>query len=849
MSSRTPREAWLGVGARVLVAAGLLLLSTPPSPVHADAGYRDFHFGTSVNSTPTGEKPESKLWWNDGSWWGCLWDPGASRYSIYRLDLGSQSWVNIGTPVDPRKSTKCDALWDGTRLYIVSHVFTSNPGSASTSSSARLYRYRYEAGAYVLDAGFPVLVNSSKSEALVLAKDSTGQLWITWVQGGKVKVNRSLGDDWTWGTPFDLPTQGNATSSDDISGVVTLGGAIGILWSNQSDGRFYFSTHLDGSADGDWQPREDALADAALGQVADDHLNVKLSCDLSGNLYAVVKTGLTESDDPLIYVLRRQATGEWSRHVFGTKAEDHTRPILCIDGEASVAYVFAQSDKSGRGIVYMKSAGLADLQFPPGMGTPFIESSEDRKVNNPTTGKHCVGGATGIVVLASDEGTRYYLHNYLPLGGDAPVIASFSPTSGTVGTEVTISGSRLTGATEVAFNGTPAGAFVVDSPSQIRAVVPAGATTGRIRVTTPDGVALSPSDFTVIVAPTIASFDPGSGPVGTEVTLSGEGFSGTTEVAFAGVASASFAVDHDGQVRAPVPSGAGTGKIRVTNAAGSGESAEDFVVTEGPAEIVLQSVHDAQVRSASPDKNYGQLVTLRILNDDPTFYSYVKFDVPSLAGTVQEATLRLFVVDPSDVGGAVHPVSNHYKGTTTDWTEDGITWNNAPPIELAAVDSLGPVAVDTWAEFDVTAAVMGSGPHSFVCRSRSTNSAYFSSGEGSNPPELRLRVAASSQAGPARALASTAPASWGLHPVFPNPFRLETGIAFELPRAASVRLVVYDMQGRLVRRLVDSWLPAGRHEARWDGRDGEGTGVPNGVYFVRLEVQDRAMSRKVLLLR
>ena len=55
----------------------------------------------------------------------------------------------------------------------------------------------------------------------------------------------------------------------------------------------------------------------------------------------------------------------------------------------------------------------------------------------------------------------------------------------------------------------------------------------------------------------------------------------------------------------------------------------------------------------------------------------------------------------------------------------------------------------------------------------------------------------------------------------PNPFNPQTTIAFDLARAQSVRLEVFDLRGRLVRRLQDGVLAAGRHEVRWDGRDDE----------------------------
>ena len=62
------------------------------------------------------------------------------------------------------------------------------------------------------------------SETLVLAKDSTGQLWVTWNQSDDVWVNRTTTDDVTWGSPFVLPVQGNSTSSDDITAVMAFNG-------------------------------------------------------------------------------------------------------------------------------------------------------------------------------------------------------------------------------------------------------------------------------------------------------------------------------------------------------------------------------------------------------------------------------------------------------------------------------------------------------------------------------------------------------------------------------------------------------------------------------------------------
>jgi IPT/TIG domain len=78
----------------------------------------------------------------------------------------------------------------------------------------------------------------------------------------------------------------------------------------------------------------------------------------------------------------------------------------------------------------------------------------------------------------------------------APTITSFSPTSGLVGTTVTINGAGFTGATLVKFAGTSA-TFVINSDTKITTTVPTGASTGRISVTTPSGSATSSKVFTV----------------------------------------------------------------------------------------------------------------------------------------------------------------------------------------------------------------------------------------------------------------------------------------------------------------------------------------------------------------
>ena len=87
-----------------------------------------------------------------------------------------------------------------------------------------------------------------------------------------------------------------------------------------------------------------------------------------------------------------------------------------------------------------------------------------------------------------------------------------------------------------------------------------------------------------------------------------------------------------------------------------------------------------------------------------------------------------------------------------------------------------------------------------------------------------------------------------LLPIAPNPFRSRATVAYELPEAGDVRLRVFDIQGRLVASLEESFVGAGRHESTWNGGDLSGRPVRPGAYFVRLDTAVFHGTQKVMLL-
>jgi uncharacterized repeat protein (TIGR03803 family) len=147
---------------------------------------------------------------------------------------------------------------------------------------------------------------------------------------------------------------------------------------------------------------------------------------------------------------------------------------------------------------------------------------------------------------------------------------------GTTGQTVGILGSGLTGTSAVKF-GSGSASFTVVSDSYVTAVVPPGGTAGFVTVTTPSGTFTSNQKFNVV--PTITGIAPGSGPVGSQVSITGAALLGASVVKFGGVKATSFTVNSGTSITATVPTGALTGKVLVTTAGGTASSKTVFTVT------------------------------------------------------------------------------------------------------------------------------------------------------------------------------------------------------------------------------------------------------------------------------
>jgi arylsulfatase A-like enzyme len=364
-----------------------------------------------------------------------------------------------------------------------------------------------------------------------------------------------------------------------------------------------------------------------------------------------------------------------------------------------------------------------------------------------------------------------------------------------------------------------------------------------------------------ISPPVVSSFEPTQGSPGIEVIIFGEHFATVTEVAFNGT-KASFVVDSDTTILAQVPIDATSGRISVTAQGSIGSSPSEFTVIADsipPSQtLIFRPTEDASVWEKKPTRNYGSDPVLRVRhNPRVKAISYFKFSITGLVGEISSAKLRFHVADGSDDAGSVYLTSTNFVNSGIPWVEGDLTWENAPSVTGNALSSQGASEPGETIEFDVAEAVTGNGVVSFAVVNESNDALMLSSKESAQPPELVITtkdasttLARTSVTDPSSSsISQSAQASDNIQllPSFPNPFNLTTRIQYRLTETEHVRLLIYNIRGREVRRLVEAEQSAGLKTVWWNGTDRLGREIGSGIYLVRLRVGSQTFTNKLVL--
>ncbi|KUG09050.1 DUF7619 domain-containing protein [Solirubrum puertoriconensis] len=209
------------------------------------------------------------------------------------------------------------------------------------------------------------------------------------------------------------------------------------------------------------------------------------------------------------------------------------------------------------------------------------------------------GARTGVVELRTPGGVTQSALEFTVWY--PPGLTSLSPGKGKAGDRLTLHGHTLAPAarTTVTVAGVPAPVLQVTATS-VLVRVPAGAQTGRVRLETPGGVAISAGDFTIIPAPRILAFTPAQASVGELVTVTGENFleDGQPDtLSFGGVRAPVLSSTTTSAV-VRVPRGAQSGPLAIAGRGGRSRSVESFHVVSLPA---------AEALAVYPNPTDGQL--------------------------------------------------------------------------------------------------------------------------------------------------------------------------------------------------------------------------------------------------
>lgn len=410
----------------------------------------------------------------------------------------------------------------------------------------------------------------------------------------------------------------------------------------------------------------------------------------------------------------------------------------------------------------------------------------------------------------------------VPKANYSPLITGFYPEGGFRDTTVIIYGYNFHDAVNVDFNGVDT-KFTINSDSQITAVVPAGTNSGKITVTTPRGIVSSLNDFIVYISPPLQS----------------------------------YVLMFSDQARTSTSSSA------LLNP-GNEFSFETWVYIDS---IVNGTIMKLSSREQDSDFNFalgvdvfnGLSIGFQQSNAQPGSFANAYYSPweglkrwSHLACVLHADTMKLLVngfevVRTSSLGSTPSGLFDLTLGTFEGKLRQVRFWNRA----------LSEAEIQAKAGMEIS----GSEEGLIACWQLDEGSGQTASDTGPNSVPLTLGWSAAIESvdpvwfetgdpvGINDNTSAEIPAEFSLRQNYPNPFNPETTIIYGLPTSADVSLIIYNILGQEVKRLVSAKKPAGYYKIIWDGRNNFGIKVGSGMYVYRITAGDFVKTRKMMLIK
>lgn len=357
--------------------------------------------GRSSLSTPTADKPQSKLWYMDSCWWALLPD-----------SLGTTLWqrTGVGWKEYPEISSRLRGIPGRTDVWYENREIT-----AVGVSDSSLYVFRIvpenSSSAYwqvKILKRLKMPREEPKIETATIVKDAAGVWWVAADIAGEAIYVWSSKDAIHWSNGMLI---GKNMSDDDICSIAVLKQSVIVIWSDQKNESVYCREHQNGRPVDDWS----ALQIIEAGnETADDHINMALSDD--GTLWTATKNSLDEIGSPQLVMRVRDPEGNWKNFPYLDLTYDAgpSRPVvittpdpaLVLAGHTVYDYRNKKryADRIAFGIIDTTSAEVLVKQVE----VIVPDTSLKIMINNITGPKAAFPSDAPWIILASDSKGNVY---------------------------------------------------------------------------------------------------------------------------------------------------------------------------------------------------------------------------------------------------------------------------------------------------------------------------------------------------------------------------------------------------------------------------------------------------------